>query len=183
MFQTELKIHLTQTDAKFLLFHQKILLFQALTYHFSIPRHIRQKILLMVRLTVCSQQERLLIGIMSCANCEWQLEETRDYLRNRKAFGKTLSNLQVSHPMHFSYFLYTAECIGCTHMHLIQELSGVQSLPSFATLHFSVENVVFINALILHNLEYLYIYGWCRLLLVLFFSTYNLHKFIAYIYL
>ncbi|XP_045108854.1 long-chain specific acyl-CoA dehydrogenase, mitochondrial-like [Portunus trituberculatus] len=45
-------------------------------------------------------QERLLIGIMSCANCEWQLEETRDYLRNRKAFGKTLSNLQtIRHKM------------------------------------------------------------------------------------
>lgn len=40
-------------------------------------------------------QERLLIGIMSCANCEWQLEETREYLRNRKAFGKTLASLQT----------------------------------------------------------------------------------------
>ncbi|XP_050686199.1 long-chain specific acyl-CoA dehydrogenase, mitochondrial-like [Eriocheir sinensis] len=40
-------------------------------------------------------QERLLIGVMSCANCEWQLEETREYLRNRKAFGKTLSSLQT----------------------------------------------------------------------------------------
>ncbi|XP_043194446.1 long-chain specific acyl-CoA dehydrogenase, mitochondrial-like [Amphibalanus amphitrite] len=40
-------------------------------------------------------QERLLIAIMSMANCEWAFEETRDYLLNRKAFGKTLSNLQT----------------------------------------------------------------------------------------
>ena len=41
-------------------------------------------------------QERLLIAVMSCANCEWQFETTRAYLKQRKAFGKTLANLQVS---------------------------------------------------------------------------------------
>lgn len=40
-------------------------------------------------------QERLLIGVMAMANCEWAFEETREYLINRKAFGKTLSNLQT----------------------------------------------------------------------------------------
>ncbi|XP_076031597.1 long-chain specific acyl-CoA dehydrogenase, mitochondrial-like [Oratosquilla oratoria] len=40
-------------------------------------------------------QERLLIGIMSNANCEWQFEETRSYLRSRKAFGNTLAKLQT----------------------------------------------------------------------------------------
>ena len=40
-------------------------------------------------------QERLLLGISSMAASEWVFEETRDYLLNRKAFGKTLSNLQV----------------------------------------------------------------------------------------
>merc|ERR1719370_1251250 len=40
-------------------------------------------------------QERLLIGIMSAANLEWQFEETRAYLRSRKAFGKTLTALQT----------------------------------------------------------------------------------------
>lgn len=59
---------------------------------------------LLLRLMEYPQQERLLIGIMSCANCEWQLEETREYLRNRKAFGKTLSNLQVSYlSIHLPY--------------------------------------------------------------------------------
>lgn len=40
-------------------------------------------------------QERLLIGIMAMANSEWAFEETREYLINRKAFGRTLSNLQT----------------------------------------------------------------------------------------
>jgi len=40
-------------------------------------------------------QERLLIAIMAMANCEWAFEETREYVVNRKAFGKTLSNLQT----------------------------------------------------------------------------------------
>ena len=40
-------------------------------------------------------QERLLLGIGAMAASEWAFEETRDYLLNRKAFGKTLSNLQV----------------------------------------------------------------------------------------
>ncbi|KAA0196737.1 hypothetical protein HAZT_HAZT009024 [Hyalella azteca] len=40
-------------------------------------------------------QERLLIGVMSTANCEWQFETTREYVKQRKAFGKTLSNLQT----------------------------------------------------------------------------------------
>jgi len=40
-------------------------------------------------------QERLLIGIMCQAACEFMFEETRKYVRERKAFGKTLSNLQV----------------------------------------------------------------------------------------
>ncbi|XP_037091835.1 long-chain specific acyl-CoA dehydrogenase, mitochondrial-like isoform X2 [Pollicipes pollicipes] len=40
-------------------------------------------------------QERLLLGLMSMAGSEWAFEETREYLINRKAFGKTLSNLQT----------------------------------------------------------------------------------------
>ena len=30
------------------------------------------------------------------ANSEWMFEETRKYVKERKAFGKTLANLQVS---------------------------------------------------------------------------------------
>merc|ERR1719446_698917 len=40
-------------------------------------------------------QERFLIGVMATVNCEWMFETTRDYVKNRKAFGKTLSHLQT----------------------------------------------------------------------------------------
>jgi long-chain-acyl-CoA dehydrogenase len=40
-------------------------------------------------------QERLMIADMAIANCEWMFEETRNYVRQRKAFGKKVSNLQV----------------------------------------------------------------------------------------
>ncbi len=45
-------------------------------------------------------QERLTIAVVSAAICEWMFEETRAYVSNRKAFGKTLSKLQtVQHKM------------------------------------------------------------------------------------
>ncbi|KAH9514296.1 hypothetical protein Btru_028651 [Bulinus truncatus] len=40
-------------------------------------------------------QERLLIAVMGVSSCEYMFEETRKYLSERKAFGKTLSKLQV----------------------------------------------------------------------------------------
>ena len=40
-------------------------------------------------------QERLLISSMGQAACEWMFEETRSYVCQRKAFGRTLSKLQV----------------------------------------------------------------------------------------
>ncbi|OWF45335.1 long-chain specific acyl-CoA dehydrogenase, mitochondrial-like [Mizuhopecten yessoensis] len=40
-------------------------------------------------------QERLLIAAMAMASCEWMFEETRNYVLERKAFGKTISNLQT----------------------------------------------------------------------------------------
>ncbi|XP_048728474.1 long-chain specific acyl-CoA dehydrogenase, mitochondrial-like isoform X2 [Ostrea edulis] len=40
-------------------------------------------------------QERLIIADMAIANSEWMFEETRNYVRQRKAFGKTISNLQT----------------------------------------------------------------------------------------
>ncbi|XP_002126870.2 long-chain specific acyl-CoA dehydrogenase, mitochondrial-like isoform X1 [Ciona intestinalis] len=40
-------------------------------------------------------QERLLIGNLCMAACEFMFEETRDYVKQRKAFGKTLSKLQT----------------------------------------------------------------------------------------
>jgi len=45
-------------------------------------------------------QERLAIAAHSAAHCEWMFEETRTYIRNRRAFGKTLADLQtVRHKM------------------------------------------------------------------------------------
>ena len=40
-------------------------------------------------------QERLLIALMGQASNEFMFETTRQYVRERKAFGKTLANLQV----------------------------------------------------------------------------------------
>jgi len=40
-------------------------------------------------------QERLLIAVHSMAACEFLFEETRKYVKERKAFGKTLSKLQT----------------------------------------------------------------------------------------
>ena len=40
-------------------------------------------------------QERLIIADFAQAACEWMFEETRGYVKQRKAFGKTISNLQV----------------------------------------------------------------------------------------
>ncbi|KAL4228582.1 hypothetical protein ACF0H5_011632 [Mactra antiquata] len=40
-------------------------------------------------------QERLIIAGMAQASMEWMFEETRSYVKQRKAFGKTISNLQT----------------------------------------------------------------------------------------
>jgi len=40
-------------------------------------------------------QERLLIANICQGTCEWMFEETRDYVKQRKAFGKTLAKLQT----------------------------------------------------------------------------------------
>ena len=65
---------------------------------------------------------------MSVANCEGIFEETRDYLRSRKAFGKTLSNLQtIQHKM---AELKTSICVAreftdkCLDLHNQKKLDG-----------------------------------------------------------
>lgn len=40
-------------------------------------------------------QERLLIADMAISSCEFMFEETRNYVLQRKAFGKTIAHLQV----------------------------------------------------------------------------------------
>lgn len=45
-------------------------------------------------------QERLGIGVLSCAGAEWMFEETKEYINTRKAFGRTLADLQtIQHKM------------------------------------------------------------------------------------
>ena len=40
-------------------------------------------------------QERLTIGVHACSHAEFIFEETRNYVQQRKAYGKSLANLQV----------------------------------------------------------------------------------------
>ena len=51
-------------------------------------------------------QERLTIGVHACAHAEFIYEETRNYVTQRRAYGKTLAALQV---------LSTARLLGWTH--------------------------------------------------------------------
>jgi len=45
-------------------------------------------------------QERLALAISAGGYCEWMFEETREYINNRKAFGRTISALQaIQHRM------------------------------------------------------------------------------------
>ncbi|KAK3548438.1 hypothetical protein QTP70_013070 [Hemibagrus guttatus] len=39
-------------------------------------------------------QERLIIAVMALASCEFMFEETRNYVTQRKAFGRTIADLQ-----------------------------------------------------------------------------------------
>lgn len=49
-------------------------------------------------------QERLTIGVHACAHSEFMFEETKQYVMQRKAYGKTLSNLQVhGHTLSFTH--------------------------------------------------------------------------------
>lgn len=43
-----------------------------------------------------SLKERLLIADLAISGCEFMFEETRNYVKQRKAFGKTIAHLQVS---------------------------------------------------------------------------------------
>ncbi|KAA0184831.1 hypothetical protein HAZT_HAZT007590 [Hyalella azteca] len=43
----------------------------------------------------CHMQERLCAGIFSMAYCEVMFEDTRNFIRDRKAFGKSLTKMQV----------------------------------------------------------------------------------------
>ncbi|XP_004066587.1 long-chain specific acyl-CoA dehydrogenase, mitochondrial [Oryzias latipes] len=55
-------------------------------------------------------QERLLIADMAIASCEFMFEETRNYVLQRKAFGKTIAHLQTV--QHKLAELKTEICVG-----------------------------------------------------------------------
>ncbi|KAM9836227.1 long-chain specific acyl-CoA dehydrogenase, mitochondrial [Aulostomus maculatus] len=55
-------------------------------------------------------QERLLIADMAVASCEFMFEETRNYVLQRKAFGKTIAHLQTV--QHKLAELKTDICVG-----------------------------------------------------------------------
>ncbi|XP_077451856.1 long-chain specific acyl-CoA dehydrogenase, mitochondrial [Stigmatopora argus] len=55
-------------------------------------------------------QERLVIADMAIASCEFMFEETRSYVLQRKAFGKTISHLQTV--QHKLAELKTEICVG-----------------------------------------------------------------------
>ncbi len=54
-------------------------------------------------------QERLLIAVMAIASCEFMFEETRNYVMQRKAFGKTIADLQVKFYSLFCTYLKRSE--------------------------------------------------------------------------
>ncbi|XP_037336128.2 long-chain specific acyl-CoA dehydrogenase, mitochondrial [Pungitius pungitius] len=55
-------------------------------------------------------QERLAVAAMGIASCEFMFEETRNYVMQRKAFGKTISDLQTV--QHTLAELKTEICVG-----------------------------------------------------------------------
>ncbi|XP_034720979.1 long-chain specific acyl-CoA dehydrogenase, mitochondrial [Etheostoma cragini] len=57
-------------------------------------------------------QERLVIAGMAIASCEFMFEETRNYVMQRKAFGKTIAHLQTV--QHKLAELKTEICVGRT---------------------------------------------------------------------
>ncbi|RUS78937.1 hypothetical protein EGW08_013315 [Elysia chlorotica] len=73
-------------------------------------------------------QERLLIGIMAIASCEFMFEETRKYVKERKAFGKTLSKLQVI--QHKLAEIKTETAIGRAFMDQCLEIHNTRGLDS-----------------------------------------------------
>jgi len=76
-------------------------------------------------------QERLLIGVLSTANCEWMFEETREYVKQRKAFGKTISHLQtIQHKlaeMKTQIALARSFTDDCIEMHSTGDLDGAMA--------------------------------------------------------
>ncbi|XP_019964767.2 long-chain specific acyl-CoA dehydrogenase, mitochondrial [Paralichthys olivaceus] len=73
-------------------------------------------------------QERLVIAVMAIASCEFMFEETRNYVLQRKAFGKTIAHLQTV--QHKLAELKTEICVGrafidsCLQLHAEKRLDA-----------------------------------------------------------
>merc|ERR1719323_1139884 len=79
-------------------------------------------------------QERLIIAVHSAAHCEVMFEETRDWVKQRKAFGRTVADLQtVQHKLaelKTSIAVCRAFIDQCLDLHNQQKLDG--SMASMA---------------------------------------------------
>ncbi|XP_078407786.1 long-chain specific acyl-CoA dehydrogenase, mitochondrial isoform X4 [Cetorhinus maximus] len=76
-------------------------------------------------------QERLLIADMALASCEFMFEETRKYVKQRKAFGKTIADLQTV--QHKLAEIKTQACVGrafldsCLQLHKERRLDSTMA--------------------------------------------------------
>ncbi|KAM9629391.1 long-chain specific acyl-CoA dehydrogenase, mitochondrial [Morphnus guianensis] len=73
-------------------------------------------------------QERLLIADMALASCEFMFEETRNYVKQRKAFGKTIAHLQTV--QHKLAEMKTQICVGRVFMDNCLQLHADKRLDS-----------------------------------------------------
>ncbi|XP_016118092.1 long-chain specific acyl-CoA dehydrogenase, mitochondrial-like [Sinocyclocheilus grahami] len=81
-------------------------------------------------------QERLYVGVMALASSEFMFEETRNFVMQRKAFGRTIADLQVV--QHKLAELKTDICVGrafidsCLQLHSEKNLdSGTASMAKY----------------------------------------------------
>ncbi|XP_072340237.1 long-chain specific acyl-CoA dehydrogenase, mitochondrial isoform X2 [Scyliorhinus torazame] len=74
-------------------------------------------------------QERLLIADLALANCEFMFEETRKYVKQRKAFGKTIADLQTV--QHKLAEIKTQICVGRAFVDSCLQLHKEQRLDSY----------------------------------------------------
>ncbi|XP_041822311.1 long-chain specific acyl-CoA dehydrogenase, mitochondrial isoform X2 [Chelmon rostratus] len=99
-------------------------------------------------------QERLVVAVLAIASCEFMFEETRNYVLQRKAFGKTIAHLQTV--QHKLAELKTEICVGrsfvdsCLQLHAEKRLDA--STASMAKLWASdLQNRVATQCLQLHG--------------------------------
>ncbi|CAH1774505.1 unnamed protein product [Owenia fusiformis] len=99
-------------------------------------------------------QERLMAASIGQAACEWMFEETRAYIKQRKAFGKTIADLQVT--QHKMAEMKTEICIGRAFIDQCYELHSVKKLDSYTASmakywHTDLQNKLVTQCLQLHG--------------------------------